>query len=470
MTLATFVRPLDVQAVLHHAGSFLRMLGVVLLVPAAAAVGFAEWREAALLTAAAAVVTGGGWFATRGEPPALELREAMALAALSYLVAAVAGAIGFLGVAGPVDAFFESMSGFTTTGLTVMDVEELPQSLLLLRALSQWIGGGGVIVLSLVVLAGPGSSAMRLYTAEFGGTNLLGSAAATGRVVASTYVALTALGYVALLAAGAGAYDGLLHALALLSTGGFSPYAESIGAYGSRAVAGVTMAFMVIGAISFPLYYLAWRGGWRRLAGDAQLLALVVIGGVAAVGLLAFDGWGAPMAATFHAISALTTTGFVVGEAGDWSDGSRLLLVGLMGVGGSVGSTAGGLKLLRLLILLRLVGWTVRRVMLPREAKISLKIQHAAVGEDEVRQAFVLVAAYGLLLFLSALALTAAGAGFEDAVFDSASALGTVGLSVGVAGPDLAEWAKLVLAFDMWAGRLEVLALLVLLHPHNWHR
>lgn len=469
MTLDAYIRPLDLAAVRHHSGAFLQLLGGVLLVPAVAAVAFREWREVALLAGTASVAAGIGQLARRGPAPPLQLREAMALAAVSYLVAAIGGAVAFLGVAAPVDALFESMSGFTTTGLTVMDVDELPQSLLVLRAVSQWIGGGGIIVLSLVVLAGPGSAAVRLYAAESGGDNLRGSVAATGRAVAGVYVGLTVLGYVSLLAAGAGGFDGLLHALALLSTGGFSPYGASIGAYGSSAIAAVTTVFMVAGAVSFPLYYLAWERGWRRLLRDAQVLALVAIGVVGTASLLAFGGRRpAFLDAAFHATSALTTTGFVLGDPDGWSDGSRLVVIALMVVGGSVGSTAGGLKLLRLLILLRLVGWVTTRVMLPREAKIPLKVQGEPVGDDEVRRTFALATAYAVVLFLAAVTLTAAGATFPDALFDSASALGTVGLSVGAVSGDLEGWGKLAVAAVMWAGRVEILALIVLFHPRNW--
>lgn len=471
VSLKPFVRPMHWGALLHHGGVFLLLIGAVLVVPALAAAAFGEWTEAALMSGTAAGMAGCGVIARRGPAPALERREAVALAAGAYLVAAAAGAVAFLGVAGPVDAFFESMSGFTTTGLTVMDAERLPRSLLLLRGLSQWVGGGGVIVLSLVVLTGPGSAAARLYEAEGGGRGILATAMATGRIVTVVYVALTVVGCAALLLAGAGAFDGLLHSLALLSTGGFSPFGDSIGSYGSPALEAVTILFMVLGAASFPLYYLAARRDWRRVLGDVQLAGLLLLAVVGSAGFFALErGGSGALASAFHGVSALTTTGFTVTDPSGWSDGGRMLVVGLMAVGGSVGSTAGGLKLLRVIILLRLLGWAVTRMLLPREAKVPLKVQRAAVSEDEIRHTFALVAAYLLLLFASGLALTVTGAGFADAVFDSASALGTVGLSVGVASADLAGWAKMVLAVDMWAGRLEILALLVLFHPYNWHR
>lgn len=470
MPLNRFIDPLDVRAVAHHAGAVLYVLAGSLAVPALAAIAFREPAEALLTAGTAALSLVSGRLLRRGPPPPLRLREAMALAALAYLLFAVGGAVAFLGVAGPVDAFFESMSGFTTTGLSVTDPEALPRSLVLLRALSQWIGGAGIILLSIVVLSGPGSAAARLYAAELGRENMLGSVGATARALGLAYAGLTAVAYVALLAAGAGLYDGLAHALALVSTGGFSPFSASIGAYSSSPIAVVTAVFMVLGAVSFPLYYLAWRGSWRRVYADAQVRLLAVLLALAGALFVAFEGTSDAGGAIFHAVSALTTTGFSLGDPAEWSGATRLLGIGLMLSGGSVGSTAGGLKLLRLLILVRVAGWSVTRVFLPPSAKVPLKIQGAVVEEAEVRQAFALTTSYGALLFVSALALAGAGVAIDDALFDTASALGTVGLSVGVVSADLADWAKLLLAFNMWAGRLELLALLVLLHPHNWHR
>ncbi|HVM19457.1 MAG TPA: TrkH family potassium uptake protein [Egibacteraceae bacterium] len=472
MSVSRFVRPLPLTHLSHHAGTLLVLLGGTLVVPAAVALLLADGVQAGVFTGVAAGTAALGWLLRRAPRRALGLREAMALTAAAYVLFALAGATAFLRVAGPTDAFFEAMSGFTTTGLTVMDVEALPRSLLFFRGYSQWLGGAGIIVLSLVVLAGPGSAGAKLYAAEFGQQNLMGNVVATGRIVIGIYAAVTAAGIVALWAAGAGAFDGLVHGLSLASTGGFTPFPDSFAAYDAAPVAAAAGVFMAIGATSLPLAVIVWRRGWRRLTDDAQLRTLVVL---IAVGTAALALFGAGpdqglAAGAFHATSAVTTTGFQISDPAEWTDGARLTTAGLMIVGGSLGSTAGGIKLLRLVIILRVVSWAVSRALLPAQAAIPVKVQHATVDESEVRHTFALVAAYFLLLFTCAVALSAAGAQFEDAVFEVISGLSTVGLSVGVTSPDLPAWAKLLLAFTMWVGRIEILAALVLLHPRNWLR
>lgn len=472
MAFGTFVLPLDLAALRHHAGGLLQLLAVTLVVPLAVALLLWEPAQAGLFTAVGAASWSLGWLLRRRGVRSLGTREAMVLTALAYLLFAGVGAVAFVFVAGPVDAFFEAMSGFTTTGLTVMPVDELPRSLLFFRSYTQWIGGAGIIVLSLVVLTGPGSAGKQLYTVGLGRQDLIGNVVETGRVVVVLYGGLTLAGMLGLWAAGAGLFDAVVHGLSLTSTGGFSPAADSFGAYDQAAVPAVAGVFMALGATSLPLFYLAWRSGTHRVMADSQLRTLVALI-VAATPVFvvlegsSLDGLGD---AAFHVTSAVTTTGFVREAAGQWSDGARMLALGLMVIGGSVGSTAGGVKLLRLLILLRTLGWTVSRALLPADAKVPLTIEGATVRHEEIRHSFALLGTYLVLLFLGAVALTGAGIPMENAIFDVASSLSTVGLSSGATSAELPAWAKLVLSFTMWAGRVEILAVLVLLHPFNWLR
>lgn len=472
MALTRFILPVEPGVLRHHGGGLLQLLAVALLVPVAVALLMSEAEQAGLFAAMAAASWLLGWVLRRGDAGALGVRDAMVLTALAYLLFAVVGAVAFLPVASPVDSFFEAMSGFTTTGLTVMDVDGLPRSLLFFRGYSQWIGGAGIIVLSLVVLAGPGSAGAQLYAAEFGQQNLLGSVVATGRVVVVIYAGLTLAGFLALWAAGAGAFDALVHALSLASTGGFSPFPDSFAAYDRAPVAMVAGMFMVLGATSLPLFYLAWRHGLRRLVADVQLRTVLALVGVATVVFALFEGFRLDTlgSAAFHVVSAVTTTGFVLEEPSAWSGGARLLATGLMIIGGSLGSTAGGLKVLRLLIVFRMVDWSLSRIALPSEAKIPLKVGRAVVRLREVHHTFALTGAYLAVLFVGAVALSAAGIPMDDAIFEVASGLSTVGLSSGVTSPDLPAWAKLVLSFTMWAGRVEILAVLMLFHPLHWIR
>lgn len=472
MALVRFALPLDLAGLGYHTGGLLRLLAATLVVPVGVALLSRELPQAGLFATMAALSWAVGWALRRHGAQQLGLREALALTALAYLLFATVGAVAFVPVAGPADAFFEAMSGFTTTGLTVMPVDELPRSLLFFRGYSQWLGGAGIIVLTLVVLAEPGSTGKQLYTAEFGQENLLGSVVSTGRVVMVAYAGLTVAGVLGLWAAGAGFFDAVVHGLSLTSTGGFSPFTDSFGAYDRGAVAGVAGGFMVLGATSLPLLYMTRHRGPRRLLADSQLRLLVALVLAAAVVFLLFEGPELDElgAAAFHATTAVTTTGFVLEPVSEWSEGARMLALGLMVVGGSVGSTAGGIKLLRLLILVRTVGWSVSRTLLPEEAKMPLTVEHAVVGPEEIRRTFALLGAYLVLLFLGAVAVTGAGVPMENALFDVASALSTVGLSTGATSADLPAWAKLVLALMMWAGRVEIVAVLVLLHPMNWLR
>jgi len=471
MQLSRFISPLDLGAIGKYLGVVLQLLGVVLVVPALVALSLGEYSFAYLFGALALGSYLFGRLAASSRKPDLELREALVVTALAYLTFGLVGALAFLPAANFIDGFFEAMSGFTTTGLSVLDVESLPQSLIFFRAYAQWIGGAGIIVLSLVVLLGPGRAAFKLYASEFGRENLVGSVIATARVVAVIYLGLTALGFLAFIASGLEPFEAAVHALATLSTGGFSPHRESIGHFGP-SVAWAAMGGMLLGAISFPLYYLARREGPRRLLQDLQARYLIVLAAAAALLFLGLEGWRieALTPSIFHAVSAITTSGFAVSGVSTWPEGSKLLSIFLMIVGGSAGSTAGGIKLFRLILLVRLGGWLVVRSLLPEEAKLPVKYGGLVMSNRELKQIFGFVALYLALVLLTALLLAFAGFGVTDSLFESASALGTVGLSAGVASPQLASWAKLLLIFEMWAGRLEILPVLIVLYPGTWRR
>lgn len=468
VALGRFAPPLDVRSVTYHLAGLLELAAPCLVVPAAIGVVAGELSHAAAFAGAGVAAFAIGWLGRRVSTPPLGQREALVTTALAYPMLALVAAVGYLPVAGPADAVFEALSGFTTTGLTVMSEETLPTSVAFFRSFSQWLGGAGIAIIYLAVLAGPRSAASRLYMADFEEGNVRGNVISAARAVAAVYGGLTLAGYAALLAAGAGPGDGLLHALSLLSTGGFSPFPDSIGAYESPAISAVTAVLMVLGATSLPLIYLlVTQRRWRQFVGDVQLRLMVGLLVVGTLVVFALDG--GPFRAlgghVFHVTSALTTTGFVVGEPAAWAEGVKMATVGLMVVGGSAGSTAGGVKLLRLALFARLVWWVVVRTLLPREAHVPLHLRGVSVSEDDLRRTVAVAMCYAVLWFASALLLTGVANSAVDAAFEAASALGTVGQSVGITGPDLATGAKLVLGLDMWLGRIEILPVLLLLRP-----
>jgi trk system potassium uptake protein TrkH len=470
MHLVRHISPLDLRVVRTHLAVLLQLLGAALTLPLIVALLAGEFFMGAVFGGLTVGAIGLGRAGARGRPANIELKEALVVTALAYLMFGFVGALALLPVAPLLDGFFEAMSGFTTTGLSVLDLEGLPQSVLFFRAYAQWIGGAGIIVLSLAVLLGPGKAAFRLYTSEYGEENLIGSVIATARVVLGVYTALTAVGFLAYVAAGMGPWDALLHALATLSTGGFSPYSESIARFAGPWVPLAVTAFMLAGAISFPLYFIARREGLRRIWDDLQLRALLGIWLLATLLFWGAGGWRSDglLPGLFQAASALTTTGFAVSDASSWPEPLVLITMLLMIVGGSAGSTAGGIKLLRLILLWKVAQVVVVRTLLPEEAKVPLKHNDVAISERDIELLLGFFGLYLAIWLLGAAALALGGFPALDSLFESASALGTVGLSTGVTSPELAGWAKLLLIVEMWAGRLEILPVLVVLYPGTW--
>ena len=470
--LDRFIAPLDVVAVATYLLALLQLLGVLLVVPALVSLITGEFLYAMIFAGMAVGAYLVGALRVFFKRSTLELKEAFVVTALAYLVFGLVGSLAFLPVGSFIDGFFEAMSGFTTTGLSVMESEELPATLLFFRSYCQWIGGAGIMILSLAVLLTPGRSAFRLFTSEYGKENVVGSVTATARVVTVVYLLLTVCGFFVFFFVGMTAWEAGLYIMATVSTGGYSPHGDSAGHFAEPAVLTALCLFMILGAVSFPLYHFARSEGIRRFFHDLQLRWFIGILVVAT--LLASQFYPGDFHAWFENFfsftSALTTTGFDLGDRSSASDTPSLIILFLMIIGGSAGSTAGGIKLIRLILFFRLAHWFVVRMLLPEETVLPVKYRELIISERELMQLFAFFFIYLSLLFLSALLLVFLGFDIKNSLFESASALGTVGLSAGISSPDLALLGKLLLAFDMWAGRLEILPVLVLLYPGTWRR
>jgi trk system potassium uptake protein TrkH len=467
-----YVPAVDARTVLAQLRPPLRLLGWAFLLPLSVALISREFSQA-LVFGALALVTWivGGRRELRG---ALTPRDAIVFAALAYLVFALVGALAYLPSTSFVDGFFESMSGFTTTGLSVLDLERTSRSLLFFRAYSQWMGGAGIMVLSIAFLPGARQSLLPLFAAEFREENLLGNVVSTTRLVFTIYGALTIAGFVVFLACGMSAFDAGLHVFATLSTGGFSPYPDSIGHFRSTAVTIAVSFFMLLGALALPLYYRGAREGPRKFFADSQLKALFTLSFAGFLLVLVLSSPAAGLTSlvdhAFLAISSLTTTGFSTTDPRSWSEGPRLVSMALMIFGGSAGSTAGGIKLFRVLALAAITRWYLMRALLPAGAQVPLRYGGRNLRDDEMKSMVGFAILYLGLIAASSMLLTVTGCRPLDALFEVTSAVGTAGLSVGITSAELPAWAKLLLALDMWAGRLEVLPVLVLLYPRHWVR
>jgi trk/ktr system potassium uptake protein len=417
----------------------------------------------------------------------LRPRDAYLVVAAGWLLASFAGALPYVttGNLGAVDAFFESVAGFTTTGSTVMvHIEGSPRALLFWRSFTQWIGGMGIILFTVAVLPLLGIGGMQLFRVEVPGPvkdKVSPRVAATARRLWAVYVGLTAAEALALWLAGMGGFDALCHAFTTLATGGFSTRGASIGAFGSPAIEWIVTLFMALAGMNFLLHYRLLTRGPGGIWRDAELryyVGMLLIAGFVAMAVLPADQASSLEAgarnAFFSVVSVATTTGYGTVDFERWPALGQLLLLVLMALGGMSGSTAGGVKSLRVLLGFRALGSAVERLVHPHAVR-PVKYGDRAVPDDVIAGIWAFFTAYFFLAALAAGAVAAAGYDVVTAVSASLTTLGNVGPGLGEVGPydnfaRFPSWLKLVLSLCMLAGRLEVLTLLVLARPGFWRR
>ena len=471
------------HAVLRLHGEFCLALAGVALVPAAFAAASGDWSFAGRSAGVAAILAAIGAASLRlPTVRRIQLNEAMASVALGYLLSALlmSWPLATSGIA-RMDAVFHSMSAITTTGLTTVgSLEDKSRSFLFTQAWMQWFGGLVVVVLA-VLLLGPGPEAQRL--SDVGGEEEGDAVAGTrrrARWALLIYSALTALGFAALLALGCGWFDALVHALSAISTGGFSSHDTSLAALGGWPVQAMVMLLSLGGAVSFARYRALGRGRVpipERLGRffDTEtrglLLLCALAGALLTVILVVVHGadWlDAIRDASLLAVSAQSTAGFTPIEVARLDDASMVVLIGAMFVGGALGSTAGGIKVFRLVLILRAARLAITGARLPQHAVVKLQVSGRNIDEPELSRALGIVACFVAVMAASWFAFLLHGHDAIDALFEVVSATATVGLSSGLSSPSLAPSLKLVLCADMWMGRLEVLAVLVLLGRGTW--
>ncbi len=466
------------RAVAKYVGQVGVMLAGLMAVPLVLALVDGESAYALRFGVVCLLLAGFGLPLARLAAPAqIQANEALAVVALSYLLASAAFAVPLTagGLAG-LDALFEAVSGVTTTGLTtVADIERQPRVFLFARAWAQWIGGLGIVVLSVALLFGNQVAARRLVDPETAGENLAATMRVHARRVLAVYVALTLGGIGVVSATGVDGFEAIAHVLTAVSTGGFSTHGDSLAAFDGGLVRSALLAIALLGAVSLPLYYRGWVGGWRRFFQDPELRTLLVLSAAFALTLWGCLGAAPDLApgeraahAAWLALSAQSGTGFSTLRVAELGPLAMFVLLLPMAIGGSVGSTSGGVKLLRLLLLARLLQLLVRRTALPPHAVAEVRFGGRSVSGEELARALLLIVLFLLTVGLSWLPFVALGQAPLEALFEVVSAVGTVGLSSGVTAPDLDPVLKLVLIADMLLGRVEFVALLVLLYPRTW--
>lgn len=425
----------------------------------------------------------------RPKPVEFNNRDGIMLVILTWSAASLLGALPFYfssHFADMSDAVFESISGFTTTGATVLgSIESLPDSLHLWRSLIQWVGGMGIILLGIAILPLIGGGGMELYRAEFSGARsekLKPRIAETALSLWKIYAAFSLAQYVALRLAGMDPFESICHTFTTMATGGFSTRNASIESFHSPAIEWIIIFFMVLAGINFTQHYrlliLRKPGQFFRdieVRGYLAVIAASSAAVLATIHLSSQGGLGEHLRqAVFQVVSIMTTTGYSSTDFEKWTPFAKLILLALMFAGGCTGSTAGGLKTARLMMLKRVVGREFRRIV-ERRGVFAVRMNGHAVSEPAIQSLLNLVYLAFLINFAASLALTAFGADILTAISAVAAAMFNVGPGLGLVGPTehygfLPAPAKWLLSFCMLAGRLEFYSLLVIATRVFWQK
>lgn len=516
---------MNFRFVFNQFGLLLLVLsGIMLAMGAWALIDWQLYRDATerpathalLLSGAIGALVGGVlWGATRGAGM-VGRREALLLVAVSWLIGAAFAALPFYAWAqwgepnnhpfnDFVDCYFEAMSGLTTTGATILpniaDALDgahapLPRSLLLWRSMTHWLGGLGIVVLFVAVLPSLGAGSKRLYKVEAPGPKAGGvtpSIRETARVLWLIYLGLTAAQIIALRVAGVSWFESVCHTFATLATGGFSTYNSSIAGLDSVWVDVIVIAFMLAAGINFGLYFDVIRGRWKRAIRDTELrvyLSILAIAAVIVCGSLV--GWryattagvdidgGAGQAVRyglFQVVSIQTTTGFGTADFDAWPFIAKAVLITLMFVGGSAGSTGGGLKVIRVWITIRVLAAEIEKSFRPNVVRV-LKIGGVPVDADLRLATVAYVTSMALIVLIGGIVIQVLEGGNPDCTFTtsataSVATLFNIGPGLGLVGPTgnyafFSDPSKLVMAVLMAIGRLELFTIVVLLSPKFW--
>ncbi|MFA5515436.1 MAG: TrkH family potassium uptake protein [Desulfuromonadales bacterium] len=475
--------------VLRILGAMLLFLAGALLLPLPFSFYFRDGAAAGFLAASAlSAVAGGLCLKYFHSPKELSVREGFAVVTFCWTFYALFGALPFVfsgAVPNYLDAVFETMSGFTTTGATIItDLAVVPQSIVFWRALTQWLGGMGIIVLSLAILPMLGVGGMQLFKAEFPGPTtdrLKPRIQDTAKLLWGVYVLLTVVETVLLLAGGMSFFEALSHAFATVATGGFATRDASVGAYGSAYLDGVITFFMFLGGINFYLHFQMLRGRLRDFYRNEEFLVYLGLAVGVTVLIMALNH-GTVYASladnlrysAFQVVSILTTTGFATADYEGWPTLAQYLLVFLMFVGGCAGSTAGGIKIARLLLLFKHAQVQIYRLIHPRAVRL-VKLGNTPVDRDVMQSILGFLALYIVIFVIASFLMALAGLDLVTAGASVIATLGNIGPGLGAVGPtdnyaNIAPFGKTVLITCMLLGRLELYTVLVLFFPSFWKK
>lgn len=429
------------------------------------------------------------WLSTRNnDNTEIKRREGFLIVTLGWVSMTIFGALPYLfsgAIPNVIDAVFETMSGYTTTGASVLNnIEEIPKGILAWRSTTQWIGGMGIIVLTIAILPLLGIGGMELFIAEAPGPTkdkIHPRIKETAKRLWGIYVFITVCEIVALMICGMNFYDAVNHTFATVSTGGFSTKQASIAYYDSPAIDFVITFFMFFSGVNFTLLYFLLKGKIKNvIQNDEFIWYLFIVGLVIIIAfpiVFVYSDYHFVTAlrqTAFQVVSIITTTGFVTGDYTAWSSFTTMLFFILFFAGASAGSTAGGIKIVRVVLLIKNSFTEFRRRIRPR-AIIPVMMNKEVVEQPIIDNLLAFFFLYLMVFVVGSLAMTVLGLDFESSMGSVATCLGNVGPGIGVVGPmfnfaDVPHLGKVFLTFFMLLGRLELFTVLTLFTPYFWKK
>jgi len=396
----------------------------------------------------------------------LDMQQSAVIVVLSWVTVCIFSAWPFMAIQklNFTQAVFESVSGWTTTGLSVVNVQQASHVILLWRSIMQWAGGAGLAIIMLATIVGPTGPALGI--AEGRSQQLVPQVRQSAKIVMMIYSGYAIMGVIAYYFAGMNLFDSINHTFAAISTGGFSTKTDSIGHWNSVSIEAVTLPLMILGNLNFLTAYLFLHGDVKAISknGEVRLMLLMIPICSAALLFLVCTSLYPTLSkslrvAIFETVTALTTTGFSTVSYSNWNSFGVLLIIVLMLIGGGTCSTAGGIKQYRVYILYKSVIWDIKSFFLPASAVTENYIwqgeQKDFISQTRIRQIGTFIFLYLATYAIGSLIITSTGVSLEDSLFEFASALGTVGLSVGVTSPQASPVILWTEIFGMLLGRLE---------------
>ncbi len=480
---------MQIQLVINILGFLLIFLAGSMLLPIPFSIYYGDGDYLYfLISAFITFVTGFISFKLTRRERDVRAREGFAIVTLGWTSFSIFGCLPFIfsgTIPGVTDAFFETMSGFTTTGATILnDIEQLPHGLLFWRSLTHWMGGMGIIVLSLAILPLLGVGGMQLFKAEVPGPvpdKLTPRVTETAKILWGVYVLISALETILLMFGGMNLFEALCHTFGTMATGGFSTRNASIGYYDNAYVQYVIIFFMLVAGTNFSLHFRFLKreiGAYHRNKEFLFFIGLVA-GATILIGIDTmighFDQWETALRNTlFQVVSILTTTGYGTADYEQWSFSSQYVLFLLMFIGGCAGSTGGGMKVIRLYILIQFVRMEVKRLLHP-SAVIPVRVGTHVIPREIVTHVIGFLALMVGLFITGVLLMTLLGLDLVSALGAVAASLGNIGPGLGSVGPTdnyahIPVAGKWILTFFMLAGRLEIYTVLILFAPSFWKK